>query len=114
MEHQCAKTCGKCGNEEEDGEKGEDSGEEENGGGESKGVVKDRGSLEELPEEEIDSSKEQQIVQIRGKPRNKNGEYFIINKAIVMSIVMFIVFKIGKYFYPLSAKLVRKDLAQGQ
>lgn len=76
MEHQCAKTCGKCGNEEEDGDKGEDSGEEENnGGGETKGIVKDRGgSLEELPEEEVDVSKEQQTVQIRGKPKNKNGK----------------------------------------
>nr|CAD2202967.1 unnamed protein product [Meloidogyne enterolobii] len=76
MEHQCAKTCGKCGNEEEDGgDKGEDSGEEENnGGGESKGVIKDRGgSVEELPEEEVDVSKEQQTVQIRGKPKNKNA-----------------------------------------
>ena len=72
MEHQCAKTCGKCGTE-EDGNNETDSGEEENNGEEAKGVVKDRGSLEELPDEEIDVSKEQQTVQIRGKPKNKNG-----------------------------------------
>ncbi|KAF7635818.1 hypothetical protein Mgra_00004730 [Meloidogyne graminicola] len=82
MEHQCAKTCGKCGTEEEDGgEKGENSGEEENGEIlESKNLLKEKGSIEEMTEEEIDVSKERQpIIQIRGKPKNKNVNETIID-----------------------------------